>query len=389
MKTAYKKLFPLHGFMPSYVDYVFAAFSVRVGLEIDQGESSERLAMNAVRNHMRILKGINGSRVITSAPSEPILAIAAAQALNESEDGYERALITLLENLILTGAVFDRGPVGEFESRLLLLRTRDKATTAGRQTFVKVDQQTGSSVVRAVRLSTFLETLLGDDLCISKDKTQRNIRYALLRDTHEVWINFTHFIHLSIAIDEVTPAMLLEAWSSGFAFQCVSNQKVIDGFMVAYFGKLDQPFDMSNLFVIPWHTHIRSDAAELALSRSLAAPFLATSGDAVRRKPWTVVILMDLATLPPGRQSMGPHCDLSFALAERPTPNQRGANWKGYAQNLEVEGQRYCLSIRGHRYPVLQGLERQFDLLFQRAIGCSHAELMPFVDGMKDAMTFA
>src|SRR6516164_3904431 len=91
MGIAYEKLFPLTGFMPKNVDHVFAAFGIRAGLEIGQGEASGRLAMEAVRSHMRILKGVVGSIVITVSPSEPILAIATAQALNESEKTYQEA----------------------------------------------------------------------------------------------------------------------------------------------------------------------------------------------------------------------------------------------------------------------------------------------------------
>jgi hypothetical protein len=388
--AAYEKLFPGVGFMPSNVDHVFAAFAIRAILEIGEGEASERLAIEAVRSHMRILKGVVGSLVITTSPSEPILAIAAAEALNETEETYEAALDTLLNELILKGLVLDRGITGEFGSRLMLLLARDKAATAGGEKFVKVDQETNVSMVQAVRLSTFLKTLLGNDLGISNDHIQQSTwRNALLEDASEVWINFTHFIHLSTSIDEVTPAMLFEAWSSGFAFQCVFHQQVIDGFFVAYFGKLDQPFEISNLFIIPWQTKARSDAAKLTLSHALAAPFLATPGNAVRQKPWTVVILMDLAATSAFGKANGPRCDLTFGPAKRPTGKQRGGSWKGYAPNQEVEGNRYCLNIRGHRereYPVIRGLERQFDQLFERTLGCVQAELIPFADAMENAM---
>jgi len=49
---------------------------------------------------------------------------------------------------------------------------------------------------------------------------ERELCTRLLTDTFEVWINFTNFVQLSMPIDGVTPSMLLEAWSSGFAIQC-------------------------------------------------------------------------------------------------------------------------------------------------------------------------
>jgi len=294
-------------------------------------------------------------------------------------------MVTLLEKLILKGLVIDRGIMGELGSRLMLLRARDKATTAGDNKFVKVEGDVSS--VQAVQLSNFLQTLLGKGLGVSKE--QSALRDLLLEDTSDVWINFTHFVHLSIPIDEVTPSMLFEAWSSGFAFQCVFHQAVIDGFIVAYFGPLHQPFDISNLFVIPYQTKARSDAADSAVAHALAAPFLLTQGNTVRSKPWTVVILMDLTATSAFRKANGPHCDLTYAPAQRPQGKKKRGSWKGYAQKSEVEPSRYCLNVRGRRadnYPVLEGLETQFDKLFQRSMGCSRAEFVPFADAMESTM---
>jgi hypothetical protein len=383
--AAYEKLFSIGSFLPSNVNHVLAAFANRAGLEIGEGEAATRLAIDAVDSHMRILTGIVGRLVITTSPSEPILAIAAAEALNESDAIYKAAMETLLDKLILEGLVIDRGAMGEFGSRLMLLRARDQATTAGGNKFVKVEGQISS--VQAVQLSKFLQTLLGKDLGVSLEQSM--LRDQLLQDTSDVWINFTHFVHLSISIDEVTPSMLFQAWSSGFAVQCVFHQAVMDGFIVAYFGPLDQPFDVSNLFVVPYQTKARSDAADSAVARALAAPFLSTQGNTARKKPWSVVILMDLAASSAFRKAKGPHCDLTYAPAERPQGKEKGGSWKGYAQKPEVESNRYCLNVRGHRahnYPVLEGLETQFDKLFQRSMGCSQVEFIPFADAMQSAM---
>jgi hypothetical protein len=50
----------------------------------------------------------------------------------------------------------------------------------------------------------------------------------------------------------------------------------------------------------------------------------------------------------------------------RPKRGRKGKEFgRGYhAETNESEGQRYCLNIHGHRavnYPVLKGLEKQFD----------------------------
>jgi hypothetical protein len=183
--------------------------------------------------------------------------------------------------------------------------------------------------------------------------------------------------------------MLFEAWATGTAFQCVFHQPVIDGFVVAYFGDLDEPFDISKLFLIPWQTKAKIEAAGSKLSEALAAPFLTKPDSDIRHKPWTVVLLMDLAATSAFGHRGGPHCQLTYGQAKRPTGKKKDACWMGYAQGKEIEGDRYCLNIRGHRehdYPVIQGLQSEFDQLFQRTLGCARTELLHFATGMENAM---
>lgn len=391
--AASEKLFFNQAFDPKNADHVLAAFSVRIGLEIGEGEASARLTMEAVRSHMRILTGVVGRLLVTTSPSEPMLAIAAADALNASNGTYRQAVETLLDKLILRGLILDRGLQGELYSRLLLMIARDKVTTRN-GSYLKNDPTSMAPIVQAAPLSQFLQTLLGDNLGIPDapaniplpNNSPYKLRNKLLDETSNVWINFTHFIVLSKPIHEVTLSMLFEAWSSGFAFQCAFNQPVIDGLIVAYFGELDKPFNVSQLFVIPWQTKARSEAANLALSRQLTAPFLATSTP-VRRKPEHLVILMDLGATSAFGSAKGPHCGLTFGKAEHPAG--KGGRWDGYARSNEVEGDRYCLNIRGHGshvYPVLQGFEERFDQLFQRSLACAKPEFVPFVEMMEQAM---
>jgi hypothetical protein len=391
LSAAYEKLFFNMAFDPRNQDHVFAALAVRIGLEIGEGEASARLATEAVRSHMRVLVGVTGGLVITASPSEPMLAIAAAEALNTSSETYKTAIETLLDKLILRGLVLDRGLQGEVYSRLLLMLARDKATMTLSPSFVKYDAIGSAHHVHAVRLSCFLQTLLGDDLGIPDSLVdQKALRMTLLIETSEVWINFTHFVQLSQPIDEVTQPMLLKAWSSGFAFQCTFYQPVIDGFIVAYSGTLDGPFDASNLFVIPWQTKARSDAAGLAVARQLTTPFLIRSdvnGKPERYKPGHIAFLMDLAASSAFGKINGPHTNLTLGAAERPTG--KGGRWDGYASGDEVEPARYCLNIRGHsprEYPVLQGFEKQFNQLFQRSLPCARPEFLQFAKAMEDAM---
>jgi hypothetical protein len=225
--------------------------------------------------------------------------------------------------------------------------------------------------VRPVPLSVFLQTLLGKDLGVSGPE-QAVLREGLLKDASDVWINFTHFVQLPVPIDEVSPYLLVKAWSPGVAYHCVYQQPVIDGLIVAYFGSLDEPFDVAKLFVIPWQAKAESDAAEKSVSQSLTAPFLVTPGTPGRTKPNHIAIFLALAPDSAFRRAGGPRCDITFGSACRPASKKKGDIWLGYAQEGEEEGSRYCINIHGHcarNYPVLLGLERQFDQLFSRMLG--------------------
>jgi hypothetical protein len=362
----------LTGLKSKNENHVFAAFAVRVGLEINEGDAAGRLSVEAVRSHMRILKGVVGNLVLTTSPSEPILAIASALALNRSDEVYSEAVGTLLEKLLLKGLIQDRGLVGELSSRLLFLRAMDKTMMLEDGNYLK-DGQKSTISVRPVRVSDFLMTLLGNDLGVS-GQSQEILRDALLREFSDGWMNFTHFVQLPVSINEVTPLMLFQAWCCGAAFYCVSHQPVIDGFFVVYFGHLDRPFNINFLFIIPWQTKARCDASGVPLTQSLTAPFLTSHDSPYRTKPRHLVILMDLATPSAFGHARGPHCSITSGRAQ---PPEKQDIWGGYAREGEVEGFRYCISVRGHRssnYPILDGnnLEKYFDQLFSRMSGGVH-----------------
>jgi hypothetical protein len=157
---------------------------------------------------------------------------------------------------------------------------RDKATSFYGGTYVR-ESYDGVDEVVAVRLSRFLQTLLGDDLGVPNfDTEQIKMRTQLLEDMDHAWINFTHFVKLSVPINEVTPSMLREAWSSGYAFQCASNQPVIDGFLVIYCGDLNGSFDPTNLSVVPWRTKVTCSISGITLAHQLTAPFLLENSSA-------------------------------------------------------------------------------------------------------------
>jgi hypothetical protein len=382
---ARQKLFHSPEFNPKDVNHVFAIFAVRVGLEIGEGEDSARLAAEAVRSHMRIFLGFAGSRAITTSPSEPMLAIAAAEALNKSPEVYQDAFTTL-NKLILRNDARDWRLKGGLYTRLLLTFARDRAALCGYVRFVTVNAKTDMYTVRAVQLDKFIQTLLGPELGV--DVSRGLLRTQLLEDTSKAWVNFTHFVQLSQIVDEVTPTMLLEAWSSCTAFQCTSDQPVINGFIVAYRGDLDQGFDIGNLFMVPWQINPKAQAEDSVLPRRLTGPFVVEtddSGKRTRRKTEVLVIFMDL-NVSSNFATTGALTDLTHETAMRP----EGRKWGGYARKKEPQPKRYCLNIRGHdekTYPVMAGLETQFGELFQQSLAhATHPKLAIFEQGMEAAM---
>jgi hypothetical protein len=383
LTAATENLFLNRPFDPKDEDHVFATLTVRIGLEIGEGEASARLAREAVRSHMRILTSVIGSHIITTSAPEPMLAIAAAQAINASPKTYQHAIGMLIDKLILRGLVLDRGMQGELYSRLLLTLARDKAVVQG-GSFLRVDPRSIVPHVRAVSLSHFLQNLLGKGLGTSD--RQETLRQNLLQDMSGIWINFTHIAQLSKPIDEVTPSFLLRAWSSCTAFQCAFLQEVMDGFIVGYAGELDEPFNIRKLVIIPWQTKARSKAANLALAHQLTSPPIVEkdNGNLLQRKPGHLVILMDLAASSAFSHANGPCVDLSYAPAVRPTG--RGGKWDGYARDNEVEPSRYCLNIRGHgsgTYPILQEFDSPFGHLFCRSLGFPQPDFEEYHEAME------
>ena len=319
---------------------------------------------------MRILRRAHGQVVITESPSEPMLAIAAAVALNDSIQTYQTAVSTLV-NRLSCDFVLDRGMQGELCIRLLFTLARDRAV----QPFVK------SRMVQAVSLSQFSCTLLGDDLGIRDGE----LRDSFLSRSSNIWINFTHFVQLSEAVTELTTAYLLEAWSSGIAFQCAPLQPVMDGFLVCYIGKLGEQFDIGNLTVIPWQTKPRLQAALANLGAKLTAPSITNTvdGKTIRRKAPPLVICMDLGTSTPFQHNNG-QVNLTFLAPTSPTKR----TWDEYARdNEQEEPEQFCLNIRGHKsstYRVMEHFNYELSTLFRRFLVCE--DFAEFLDAMDEDM---
>ncbi|THG94313.1 hypothetical protein EW026_g7126, partial [Hermanssonia centrifuga] len=367
LRSARLKLFASGEFSPWIESHVFAAYANRVLLEVADSEASRFLATDAVSTHMRMLMGvIDHTFVVTKAPSEPILAIAAAIALNEKPKSeppqYIKAMDTLLASLIIPGIVLDRGVQGELCTRLLLTVARDEAVRTTSKAFAGLD------AINPIKLSTFLKTLLGYDLGLCQEDDEQNTMGEDLQCwADEVWINFTHFAEVDGEINTMSEDFLCMLWSRTCAIQCRLQQPVIDGFFVGYKGDLDKPLDKSSFVVISYKTKARSTSATLAEINGLVSPAIGDSNE--RRVPEHVVLFMDLGTTTSFTKGLRVSdavkiwSHLSYAKAGKAT------RWQGYAVEGDKEDARYCLNVRGHRatsYPVIAQSEQLFQWLFQR-----------------------
>jgi hypothetical protein len=176
---------------PYKEQHVLAVFSQRLALQLGAGRDASRLAAEAVRGHMCILRAVTADgHLHTYVASEPMLAFAACTLLNSNVLEYTEALEGLIENLVLQG-VFSEPAIlkGRLFGRIALTLARDWATCkhAKRPTSPQSYLTTnGGYGVRLITLWQFLKALLGKIPEIHPMKS-----YA-----KNVWINFTHFYQL-------------------------------------------------------------------------------------------------------------------------------------------------------------------------------------------------
>jgi hypothetical protein len=359
LSAAVAKLFAGR-FDPSNTNHVLAAFSHRVLLELSHGEASSRLAVDAIRSHMRILISVADRRLVLSrVPSEPMLSLAAMHALHTSPQvpdddwPYSIALRTLAQKIFVDAQIIEPGRLGELMARLYLVIARD--AVHGSNFLESTDK---GHRVRPVNLTTFLEVLLGKD----------NLDEDLLHSARGKHINFTHFCQIPGSIDDVTPEFLHRAWDRGIALQCQFNQAVLDFVIVSYGGKLSEPWDDTHLGTVSGQIKLKSKAAEVSIARGLAGPLI--NGNRPNNE---ISILMDMGTTTKfGSSKKLVEC--TYGPAVRPGPTKTNHNWAGYLPNGDSEPERWCINVRGHdskSYPAVDKFyhDAGFAYVFESAFG--------------------
>jgi hypothetical protein len=250
-----QKLFSGRAMDPQNVHHVLAAFTHRIGIELYP--ASSLLVTTSVRSHMRLVNNLHDRTILsTESPSEPMLSLAAFEALSEKGiKHYTAAVKTLLAEVITTkNGPATRATHGELVARLLLTIARDSATcgilgpTKARRHFWSND---GHPIeVRTITLAIFLGALL------SKVDTD------LLESVEHTHVNFTHFTNLEEPLyGDVASGDLKRAWDCGAAFQCSHNQPNIDLMIVTYSGSLSEPWDSTKVGTFCVQVKFRTKAA--------------------------------------------------------------------------------------------------------------------------------
>jgi len=135
--------------------------------------------------------------------------------------------------------------------------------------------------------------------------------------------------------------------------------------MVGYKGRLDWPFNDTNLLIIPWQTKAQRKAAVAATATGLTSPTIINADNGSLTKPMHAVLFFDLMTTATSVGSKRPvvitHCSA--------VPHSK-ALWAGY---LAKEPRRFCVNIRGRGKevyaPIRRGnLDKNFSKLFDRAL---------------------
>jgi hypothetical protein len=209
---------------------LLAALSMRLLLEIDRRRyKAVEMEEKLVADHMRVTFFIPADReyMYAGAPSEPILAEAAAQIMKHVD------CLKILSRFIDEGLV-RKGEPGEFVARLLLTLAHDRAALALAKSSIPPSQMDDSAVdIRysaPIHLFLFLRELVGEvHLETILQSRPDNIQSgATFKEAFkEAYIHFTHFVQAGDCC-AVRDDKAWRAMRRGMCFQCHRHQKDID-----------------------------------------------------------------------------------------------------------------------------------------------------------------
>ncbi|KAF8544882.1 hypothetical protein BDD12DRAFT_813746 [Trichophaea hybrida] len=227
-----------NSFNPQNRDHVFAVLASRVSLNPSmKTPESSSLAQVQVMVHLRLIDRIDvdTGRTTTCTPSEPLVAEAAASAL---ENNWLETLKTFNNQLLLPG-LLDAGLIGELYTRIILIMARDSF----------IPPVEGFRYSELFSVGKFLRALIAPALLPTAPTAEQ-----LLSAFECASGNFTHFTptrhKLDIKDKDAIRELLHGLLYSHAALELAKGQSRWDLLIPVYFGSPDDNFDTRKISAI-------------------------------------------------------------------------------------------------------------------------------------------
>jgi hypothetical protein len=172
------------------LDHVFVVLSQRLCLDLVMvNADAVQLAECNVAHHMRLLTGCSDTSpaFFTHSPSEPILVLASADILYNTNDKNRLAeVLDVLSRSLCRSGLVEKGILGELIARTLLLIARD---------FAAPKKGKGRYLLVPVTVMNFLCTLFSEEWAT----TNQSKFETAFRNAH---VNFTHWMTTKDSMSE-------------------------------------------------------------------------------------------------------------------------------------------------------------------------------------------
>jgi hypothetical protein len=218
--------------------------AVRLALSFNSSTTEvQEIEKQQVEKHLRVCMLVHDGfeRVVTIAPSEPLVAEAARNLMSASKYATDMPS-SLLKILEIPG--MDKGERGELAAEVILLKAYDSAytSTVNQPSTTRTTRSSASSPVvdanqsRAVKLLTFIEHLLHtgsttplkpSSFFPTKMRIQGDGKASFNKTFSNSWIYFNHFVKL----DEgavINREFLWRLILRGAVVACANNQRGTD-----------------------------------------------------------------------------------------------------------------------------------------------------------------
>ncbi|SNX83464.1 uncharacterized protein MEPE_02171 [Melanopsichium pennsylvanicum] len=226
------------------------------------------LGTQSIDRHMRMLEHVaeDSSSFSVNAPSEPVLAVAAALAMlsdspqlpgistgqNSTSLAYVKIMKTFTtQSLAALGPHFLKGTGGEFLTRCVMMAACDAVKLPLLQGNLA---NRASNISRPVEVGAFIHKLAQLDGTSQKAVTERVDTVCSLvhqrlganstanKEDVQAWLNFSHFDELPEVIADISPDYLWYCWKRGVAIQMAHKQPGVDGIIPVFVGQLSSKF---------------------------------------------------------------------------------------------------------------------------------------------------